>query len=96
MTWPPDASLCPLIVVGSLTAYVKYGQPTGGFLEAVLSNDLCEAIGRADGTNGPALAHILAFAYNELPSSCWGSPAKYNNWVRTMAQTREVEQTEAR
>jgi hypothetical protein len=96
MTWPPDSSLCPPVVVGSLTAYVKYGRPTGGFLEAVLSNDLREAIGRADGTNGPALAHILSFIYDELPSSCWGSPAKYENWLRTMAQTRDAERAVAR
>lgn len=72
---------CPEIVKDSLKLYVERRIPPGGFLTAVLENNLFEAFGRADLTNRHALFDITAYIYNKLPSSCWGSPEKVDNWL---------------
>jgi hypothetical protein len=79
--WTPDETLCPPTIVESLTSYAEAGVPTGAFLRAVLSNDLMEAVGRADWINGPAIAHILAYCYNNIPSASWGSEKKVDEWI---------------
>ncbi len=61
--------------------------PPGGFLRAVLENDLAGAFGRADDDNRRAMHDIVCYVYNELPSQCWGSPAKVAAWL-TQAQQR--------
>lgn len=55
--------------------------PTGSFLEAVISNNLKEAVGRADEHNMPLLHLYVKYLYNEAPASCWGSPEKYEYWI---------------
>ena len=67
----------------SLERYVTYGIPTGGFLQAVLENNLIDAVGRADAQSTAALPEICRYVYNELPTSCWGSPTKVREWIRT-------------
>lgn len=59
----------------SLDRYARYGVPTGGFLRAVLENDLQTAIARADQFSLVALPAIAAYIYNCLPSDCWGGPS---------------------
>jgi hypothetical protein len=54
----------------------------GDFLEAVLCNNLKEAVGRADDTNLPALPSLVGWLYNFAPSSAWGSPEKVTSWLR--------------
>ena len=68
-------------VLDSLKRYIEHGIPTGGFLEAVLSNDLREAIGRADDYNMRTLPEIVSWIYNEAPSGCWGSPKRVTEWI---------------
>ncbi len=60
-------------------AYLHY--PLGDFLRSLVSNDLFEALGRADQDNLHNLPALGAFVYNELPRSCWGSPQAYKAWV---------------
>ena len=64
----------------SIDAWVKDGRPTGGFLEAVLRNDLKEAIGRADSNALDNIPHIVSYLYNDCPSGCWGSNSNYTEW----------------
>ena len=50
----------PEHMLQSLNLYVKKGVPVGDFLTAVLSNDLFEAVGRADNDNNvPATRRLL-------------------------------------
>jgi hypothetical protein len=65
-----------------LTLYVRHHWPVGDFLMAVLSNDLRNAIGRADEKNLPALPAIVMFLHNEVPARCWGSPERVAAWLR--------------
>jgi len=62
--------------------YVNQGIPPGGFLEAVLSNDLKGALGRADEENRRDLFEIVQYCYMEIPSDCWGSAEKVSEWLK--------------
>lgn len=74
--------MIPEDIKQSLEKYTQQRIPTGGFLYAVLSNDLFEAFGRADNENRLLLFNICSYIYNELPSTCWGSKEKVNNWLK--------------
>ena len=76
----PDPKLCPARVQSSLEGYVR-GLPPGDFVRAVLSNDLNEAIARADDVNIHALLHIVAYVREHLPAVAWGSSEKVNRWL---------------
>lgn len=68
--------------------YVEKGIRPGDFVIALLSNDLVNAVGRADSQNQAALVDWIKFMYNELPSGCWGTPEKVQNWLGTDADPR--------
>lgn len=71
----------PERTASSMLRYALHGVPTGGFLEAVLSNNLVESFGRADEGNRKALFAIVQAMYNVLPNGCWGSPEKVSTWL---------------
>ncbi len=87
MTAPPDelpalAAAIPPDVLESLRRYAVNHVPTGGFLAAVLRNDLFEAVGRADHVNQHFLPAICQYIFNCLPLACWGSAEKVEAWTR--------------
>ena len=65
----------------ALDRYVQDHIPTGGFLRAVLANDLMQALGRADCENRRDIYEICSYIYNEIPSSCHGSYEKVDAWL---------------
>lgn len=65
----------------SIDRYIKHGIPTGGFLRAVMSNNLREAVVRADCYNMPALAEMVSYLYMDCPPDCWGSAEKVERWL---------------
>lgn len=67
--------------VESLDRYVKHGIPPGSFLLAVLSNDLMQAVNRADEESAANLREIVSHVYNRLPSGSHGSMEKVEAWV---------------
>jgi hypothetical protein len=67
--------------VNTLLNYALHRIPTGGFLEAVLANDLMESVGRADSYNRHVLPEICTYIYNEMPSACHGSYAAVSRWL---------------
>ena len=76
-----DWSLIPEHMIGGLRRYIEFGIEPGGFLEAVLCNDLKNAVGRADNTNKHRLNDYIMFLYNFAPSDWRGSPEKYQAWI---------------
>ncbi len=66
----------------SLRRYAQDHRPTGGFLEACISNDLAEAVRRADEISLGAISAVVAWLYNEAPAACWGSHEKAVAWVK--------------
>ena len=65
----------------ALMRYVNDGIEPGGFLTAVLENDLVGAISRADILNTVHLKDIVMQVYWEIPSSAWGSAEKVKEWI---------------
>lgn len=65
--------------------YIEKGIEPGGFLRAVLENDLKNAVGRADDINRNHLVSIVAWFYNYAPAGCFGSVENYNSWVALMS-----------
>jgi hypothetical protein len=77
-----------------LELYAKYGILPGGFLRAVLSNDLLDAACRADPENYTALREIVRYAYNKLPGEAFGSREKMLAWSEKMQVERLAEDTQ--
>jgi hypothetical protein len=67
--------------IEALDRYVKDRIPTGGFLGAVLCNNLKEAVGMADIESQLQLCAIVSYCYNHIPSESWGSPEKVAQWL---------------
>jgi len=71
----------PAQVLASLYGYVEHRQAPGHFLNAVLRNDLFEAVGRADKESRAALAELVCFIHMEVRSDCHGTPEKLKQWL---------------
>ena len=69
-------------IKSTLARYVDHKIHCGGFLTAVLENDLMTAVGRADTQNVVRLHEICQYVYCELPSNCWGSREKVQEWLK--------------
>ena len=61
--------------------YVATGCPTGGFLRAVLSNNLKQAVMYGDAENLADLPEIVRYCYWEIPGACWGSSETVEAWI---------------
>jgi len=72
----------PYHMLISVIAYRDYGRYVGGFLEALLSNDLMKAIERADDDNICALADYGKLLHNDMPSDSYGSQGRYKAWIK--------------
>jgi hypothetical protein len=69
---------------GALKRYVEHGYMPGGFLTAVLCNDLVRAVCRADHMNQACLADIVKWVYNSMPMAARGSEDNMMNWCRAV------------
>ena len=79
-----DYSVIPQDAIEALKRYVdKHIQP-GGFLTAVLENDLTMAVGLADFHNIGIIPTYAYYVYNELPMKCWGSKEKVKEWLNNL------------
>jgi len=76
-------SHCELIPPHMRDAVIHYvcdGVPPGGFLTALLSNDLMGAFGKADSTNIDNMKNWVIFIYNYLPQNSHGSAENIIDW----------------
>jgi hypothetical protein len=71
----------PAHMIIGLADYIDNHIPTGGFLEAILSNDLIAACCKADNVNITRIHVYIAYLYNNAPSLCFGSPERYREWI---------------
>lgn len=69
--------------------YLVYGYSPGGFLTAVLTNDLYRAATVADIENVNRLAHVVRFVVNALPCICYGNDEIMKAWMKRSDQERE-------
>lgn len=70
----------------SLEAYHYQHRPTGGFLEAVIRNDLIRALERADTMNADyfVLKDLVWYTHNELPSIA----LDFTRWTTCVCENR--------
>lgn len=92
MIRPSDYHAIPQAVFEGMKRYVYEGCPTGSFLQAVIENDLTQAIGRADEGSMEALPAIVGWFYNEAPGNCWGSKKNREEWLEVWAKCREKQE----
>ncbi len=71
----------PPHILDGIRQYVEHRIPPGGFVNAVLENDLKEAFARADNESLAGMFGIVSFCYNEIPGTCWGSPERVKAWL---------------
>lgn len=62
--------------------WIQHGIQPGGFLSAVIANNLREAFVKADDENIRAMASIVNWFYNEMPAPAWGWPEKAKAWAK--------------
>ncbi len=76
--FPPAVKMTP---TGSqFRKYILNGEPVGGFLTALLENNLAEAAVRADPTNLEYLGELGRFIFYKTPEACWGCKQKVKAW----------------
>lgn len=61
--------------------FVEHGIHPGGFLYALLCNDLRDMVFRADNVNATKIVDWVNFLRDEIPASSWGSPANVKRWL---------------
>lgn len=71
----------PEHTMGALQRYVENRYQPGSFLTNVLSNKLFEAIGCADEENEQHIVDIVLFIYQRLPSGCYGSRERVQEYL---------------
>ncbi|MGV0964222.1 MAG: hypothetical protein ACOYBT_10060 [Polynucleobacter sp.] len=86
--------LVPPHMWSAVEGYYLRGYHPGGFLTAFLSNDLMDAISRADSDNLRAFHQWGQFLYNYAPSGSYGSPAKVAAWLDAFNRA-DLDQAEA-
>jgi hypothetical protein len=87
--------MIPARTKNALFNYVNHGVRPGGFLTAVLCNDLMAAVGHADTENLAALKQIVQYVYWEIPGACWGSRKRMNQWIDSRSSVAEIPQLTA-
>lgn len=60
-------------LIPGIERYVHDRIRPGGFMYAVLTNDLKQACARSDAENRYLLFEIVNYLYNEIPFCIWGS-----------------------
>ena len=83
-----DYSVLPPDALESLKFYVEKHIQPGGFLTAVLENDLTMAVGLADSYNIKLIPTYAHYIYNELPMNCWGSKEKVKEWLNNNEEAK--------
>lgn len=86
MNVEPCARMIPGYAAEKLTLWAKkqHPYPMSGFLYAVLTNNLKEAVMTADSTNMELLPAYVAWCYSKLPAASWGSVEKVEGWMAKM------------
>ena len=75
-----DYSGLPEHIQGGMQRYMENSLLPGGFLRAVLENDLRRACEKADNINRHKLFDIVSWLYNNAPANSWGSVRNVQDW----------------
>ncbi len=76
----PDYDLVPPHLRNGMREYIQRGHVPGDYLQAVIANDLNDALSRADENSMGSLGVLTTWLYNDAPGGCWGSRGIMNAW----------------
>lgn len=76
----PAWDMIPAHSRDGLTGWFEFGRKPGGFLVAVLSNNLKWAYARADSVNINCIEQYVKFLMQFAPDECWGSAGAVEDW----------------
>ena len=76
-------------MAGAIERYVEHHIEPSGFMQALLCNDLREAVMRADGMNVAHIPHWVSWMVSNLPRESWGSPERYHAWLAGGSDAKE-------
>ena len=76
-----DLCRVPESLHSGLVEYFAARRRPGGFLSAVLQNDLRDAVLRADVENLARIGSLVMFLVNYTPATAWGSEDVFNGWL---------------
>jgi len=76
-----DYSQIPVYMRRGMMLYLELGIEAGGFLMAVLANDLHFAVKKADQTNRYNLLEYIDFFLDGFPDRSWGSYENVYYWM---------------
>jgi hypothetical protein len=77
-----DYSLLPEHMQDGARRYIENHIEPGGFMRAVLENNLVEAFARADSINAEHMPQWAQWLYWQCPSSAWGSKSTVDRWLK--------------
>lgn len=80
----------PERMMPGIRLYIDQGIIPGSFLQAVICNDLREAVGCADDENLANLPAFVQYFYNEAPGTCWGSADTMMAWSEMRREEHDV------
>lgn len=75
-------SQIPSLTREALDRYRFHRIKPGGFLCAVLTNDLAKAVRLADSDNTRAFREIVYYCIEEMPVMAWGSQSRVDKWLK--------------
>lgn len=73
----------PQRMAWGIESYIERGVIPGDFLQAVICNDLKNAVGYADDENIQNLPAYVGYFYNNAPIGCWGSKNAMKIWAKS-------------
>lgn len=82
-----DYSNIPEHLVEGLDRWLRHGIAPGGFLRAVLSNNLIDSVVRADLSSREALPRLVQFLLEQAPAGSYGRPSvlsDYPSYLRAL------------
>lgn len=80
---PINYSGLPQHIQEGMQLYIEHKIAPGGFLTAVLCNDLYGAAVRADEINKHLLFEYVNWLDNHAPQLCWGNPKRVKEWLES-------------
>lgn len=79
----------PPRTLDTINNYATKGWKPGGFVYAVLANDLSGAFAKADTFNRMAMFEIVCYVHNEVPSCIHGSYEVVRSWLERWGKDKE-------
>lgn len=92
-----NSNLVPPHLREGLERWIRNGVEPGGFLRALLQNDLVGAVLRADPISREAIPSVVRWLTESAPEGSYGSLKNYQNWPAYLkALERQAEEASRR